>query len=64
MTEFTTKTRKTKYGYSVTVYEDGEFYSEVTAPTLEAAKREASHYVFVAEQTPVSESIRRLTERD
>lgn len=52
MTEFTTKMRKTRFGYSVTVYEDGEFYAEVTAPSLEEAKQYAGHYQFVAEVTP------------
>lgn len=48
MTKFTTKIRKMKWGYSVKVFEDGEFYAEVTSPTLEQAKAEAAHYIFVA----------------
>lgn len=56
MTEFTTKIRKMKWGYSVKVFEDGEFYAEVTAPTLEQAKAEAAHYILVAENTPTSDT--------
>lgn len=49
MSDFTTKIRKTKYGYSVKVFEDGEFYAEVSAASKERALEEAAHYVFVAE---------------
>lgn len=45
---FKVTTKKTKYGYRVTVYENGDFYAAVDAPDLETAKQYAGHYITVA----------------
>lgn len=46
---FEVKIRKTKHGWRGTVYEDGEFYAEVDAPTREEVERYVAHYVMVAQ---------------